>query len=191
MQEIFDKIYRDKVWGEGSGGGSCSELASSYAEAVKEIVEGMDVIDVGFGDLTVTKALLPHVKSYTGIDVSGIMVGRAQSLDHPKVKSMTLGDITVDDPPKGDIILVRQVLQHLSDNHVQKAIENIFRSHQFAIITDEVRGSVNSAKLDTDNLIRAAGLFLELPPFNLTLRQNLGLVSSLAGSAIRSGVFKK
>lgn len=80
--QVFDEIYRKKLWGgDGelcSGSGSRGAPAWQYVDAVTSFINGYPVdsiLDIGCGDFFIGKAIIErlgqHVK-YIGIDVSPI-----------------------------------------------------------------------------------------------------------------------
>ncbi len=91
--------------------------------------------------------------------------------DHTRFVSM---DIANDPLPKGDLCLVRQVLQHLSNSDIERILDKL-SAFRYVLITDgqapivpERRRNLNKP---TGNHTRTGlfgnGLWLELPPFLL------------------------
>ncbi|HEV7464420.1 MAG TPA: class I SAM-dependent methyltransferase [Methyloceanibacter sp.] len=81
-------------------------------------------------------------------------------------------DITTHEPPSGDIVAVREVLQHLSNDAISRALDNLRRRFKAAIITESVFTEPSAPNLDmvsgrwTRDRQRS-GVYIDLPPFNL------------------------
>lgn len=104
-KEVFTDIYARRVWGEGSGGGSDYERAKPYCDFVtKYIADRIDiftVFDLGCGDRRVANM----------IDVGGaVYIGRDAAQGW---------DALTDPLPVADLVLCKEVLQHLSNDQVE------------------------------------------------------------------------
>jgi len=148
VEEIFSAIYRERRWGAGpegdffSGSGSrSSAVVSAYVNAVGEFLKSRprppSVADLGCGDFNVGKHLLPYCRRYVACDVVPALI------DNNKVKFVGLPvdfrciDIIEDDLPDGDIVFLRQVLQHLSNADILKVVQKLHR-YRFLVLTEHV-----------------------------------------------------
>ena len=69
--EVFNDIYRRRVWGEGSGGGSDPVRAAPYCRLVEMIIAEEKiraVLDIGCGDGRVLAGINGHGAAYYGLD---------------------------------------------------------------------------------------------------------------------------
>ena len=133
----FETIYRDRLWGaeEGSpyysGEGSRGEVVSAYVDKLSFIIADVQraqgtvkVIDLGCGDFTVGRELLRRTEqmTYVGCDiVPGLIAHHEATVDDPRARFEVV-DMVTDTVPEGDICLVRQVLQHLSNHDVLRVL---------------------------------------------------------------------
>jgi SAM-dependent methyltransferase len=124
-EEVFTAVYRDAVWGEGeafdSGSGSRGEPAERYASLIRSLVQDFGVrsaVDVGCGDFRVAKRFAGSLADYVGLDVVGPVVEQNNArYGRPGVSFARL-DAARDELPDADLCLIRQVLQHLSNEQI-------------------------------------------------------------------------
>lgn len=149
-QEIFDRIYLDGAWGRGNDGVALSgsgshepKIIGPYISALSNFFDTLDsspvVVDLGCGDFNVGEKLCDRASHYIACDVSLEVLRRNSTRDLPNVSFSQL-DITKDVLPKGDVAIVRQVLQHLSNKEIVSFVRrlNIERSFNWIIITEHV-----------------------------------------------------
>lgn len=184
LQEVFEDIYGKHLWGGprgneafNSGSGSGSEAASPYVETVSHYIrtnEVQQVVDLGCGDFRVGSAIVAATGvRYTGVDITRPLIAHLNAnAAKPGVEFQCLN--IVDDPlPPGDLYLIRQVLQHLSNGQIASILRKL--SNTDLIVTehiptapDVVRNKDKAAGPDI-RLYRKSGVFLESPPFSLAL----------------------
>ena len=124
--DIFSKIYESGMWGgDGSaafsGLGSRGELLSSTVDAVNMLIadsNASSILDIGCGDGEFVSELLRRnvsLKHYCAIDVSrqALTVAKQKTADfraHFEVMDASSAAFEY-----YDLVLIRQVLQHLSN----------------------------------------------------------------------------
>jgi SAM-dependent methyltransferase len=185
-EETFSAIYRECRWGAGahgdffSGSGSRdSAVVLPYVNAVTQFLESLpqppSVVDLGCGDFNVGKYLVPYCGPYVACDVVPALI------ENSKVKFAGLPvdfrciDIAADDLPDGDVVLIRQVLQHLSNSQILKVAEKLHR-YRFLVLTEHVPISpVFSANLDKPTgggtrLPMGSGVVITEAPFRLNVK---------------------
>jgi len=142
-QEIFADIYRANRWG-GDGGafhsgtGSSSEHAQRYAAFVNEFVRDRGVrriVDLGCGDYTVGARLQASGAEYVGVDIVPELVARNEREFGSLRVSFRCLDIIEHELPPGDLCLVRQVLQHLSNEQIARVLRNLDR-YRYVLVTE-------------------------------------------------------
>lgn len=179
--EVFGKIYAENLWGTGegdfySGPGSGPQAAQPYADFVKQLIADKNiqtVVDLGCGDFRVGGLIAPSCITYTGVDVVRPVIDRnTQAFGNDRVRFECL-DITADKLPDGELCLIREVLQHLSNTQI-KAILARIRKYRFVLITDIQPGSARGYRINRDKIHGASSrlahrsiLRLDLPPFNV------------------------
>ena len=161
-----------------SGSGSHVDIyVTPYCELLKQFLsthpEIKRVVDLGCGDFNVASQWINDGIDYTGIDVVEEMI-----LSHQKtyasehVHFMCL-DIVDDELPDGDLCVIRQVLQHLSNNDVSRVLAKL-KKYRYVIITNSQTPKAQAVSYNSDirtgHQTRAnvlSGLYLDEPPFNL------------------------
>jgi hypothetical protein len=136
LRAKFTAIYYTNLWGipeTRSGAGSTRRsfsvliAAHAIAQAVRE--HGVRSInDIPCGDFHWMQHVLPTLGQvrYLGFDIVNSAVRRNRKR-HPEHEFHVL-DITADVPPPADLIFCKDLLNHLSDADVRRAISNMRRS---------------------------------------------------------------
>ena len=146
-KEAMIQIYEKNLWGGNStefysGEGShLTNIIQPYIEAVsiflKSFEDPIKVCDLGCGDFNVGKELVSLTKNYVGVDIVPELISRNQRLFQNENLSFICLDLAVDDLPLGDCALVRQVLQHLSNDEVKKILQKL-TNYKYVIITEHL-----------------------------------------------------
>jgi SAM-dependent methyltransferase len=184
MGDAFAEIYRTNSWGsiEGSeffsGDGSREEFAAPYTKWVNDFVKKCGlrhIVDLGCGDFRVGKLLDTSMAMYTGVDVAPNVVRyNTEHFGKPGVEFRCL-NIIENGLPQGDMALIRQVLQHLSNNQVSQVLRNCSK-YPYVVVTEDVyAGKDARPNLDKEagwdtRLLHKSGIFVDLPPFNYGVR---------------------
>jgi SAM-dependent methyltransferase len=178
--EIFTEIYDRNRWGGGqgafhSGSGSSVAHAEHYGRMVKEFIRSRNVrrvVDLGCGDFRVGAQLLDTGILYTGVDIVPSLVdSNRRRYGSERVRFECLNIIENDLPP-GDLCLIRQVLQHLSNEQIGKVLDKV-AAYRYVIVTEhypapEALRSRNVDKLCGEDvrIYDGSGVYLDAPPFN-------------------------
>ncbi len=202
--EIFSTIYRKKLWGGRLSLGACSGSGSRdpavvepYVEAVSKFLRSLGqpaVVDIGCGDFHVGSQIVQCGGPYVACDVVDFIIARNQR-KYPRVDFRVL-DAVSDDLPSADVVLIRQVLQHLSNQQVAKILPKLCR-YKYAIVTEHIPGSTDFIpNLDkatgADHRVSfGSGLVLTEPPFNLkAVRIHVMCEAGEFGWLIRTTLFE-
>lgn len=181
MCATFSKIYREKLWGGSqdefsSGSGSSGKVAKVYVDYVSRFIrdQGIEsVVDLGCGDFRIGRAISRGALQYIGVDVVPELIAHHVANYSTDTVAFQCLDITEDDLPAGDLCLVRQVLQHLSNAEIAMVLRKL-ESYRFVLITEHfprmsVAFSANKDKPhgpDT-RLVDHSAVVLTAPPFSL------------------------
>jgi SAM-dependent methyltransferase len=121
--ELFGEIYRSRKWGDGSGGGSAPEVAkfwSAIATAVIRHTHAKTVLDIGCGDGWASSRIYLGATKYIGVDPVQEMVDYCRT--HHTHGEFECVDALTEDLPSADLVLLKEVTQHLSDESVDALI---------------------------------------------------------------------
>ena len=185
-QQLFDAIYTERMWGgtadRTSGWGSYGDHSTQYIEFVNAFVleRGIDsTLDIGCGDFYIGQKICPNVNRYIAADVSAVIVerNRAKFQQFPDTEFRVL-DVCADDLPRTDLLTIREVLQHLSNDDISAALLNIEKAKpRFVLVTEhlpdaEVLLAPNLNKPRGPNIRNpfGSGVFIDKPPFNRNAR---------------------
>lgn len=111
-------------------------------------------------------------KKYVGVDVVPELIEFNKNKFSTKNVSFKLLDITTDNLPKGDLVVVRQVLQHLTNKQIEDVLGKIQKSYKHFVLTEHLPKRKNfrpNVDIPTGPSIRAninSGLLIEEPPFS-------------------------
>jgi hypothetical protein len=185
-EQIFTRIYESGAWGKsedpaspfysGSGSRRDGEVAA-YVQSVSNFLRSFevkpDVVDLGCGDFTIGRQVRSFCNRYVACDIvpSLIAFNKAQFKDLD-VEFKVL-DLVENELPAGDIVFVRQVLQHLSNDQISRFCARVHLVYKFLIVTEHLPSHANF-KHNVDKLTGPgtrmgyeSGIVLTAPPFNL------------------------
>lgn len=209
-KEIFTKIYEEGAWGRPdnseqkyfSGTGSHDDaVANAYVEAVAKFLssfaEKPSVVDLGCGDFTIGARIRHLCGTYIACDIVEPLIG----WDKQKYKDLNVDfrvlDICEDELPGADIAFVRQVLQHLSNGHIARAVPQLAAKYKYLVVTEHLP-SAGAFKPNLDKPagagVRSAldsGVVLTSAPFNLPVKQESVLCEvPEGGGIIRTNLYR-
>ena len=186
-EQVFSRIYEEGLWGRSEGGfhsgsGSVEAHAVAYVQALSRYIAEHSirrVVDLGCGDFNIGKRIVALGVDYTGVDVVPALV-RHHSAQHgsERVRFRHL-DIVSDPLPEGDLCLIRQVLQHLSNDQIARILPKL-ASYRHVLITEHYPGEGahivpnrdkthgHDTRIEDDSAV-----FVDQPPFNARLGEVL------------------
>ena len=151
--EVFSKIYKEDLWHGGSGAGSKLENVKEYVEILQKYIDKPEiktVLDLGCGDWQFSKFLDLSSVSYLGVDVvESVIESNSTSYSASNIKFISR-DITTYELPKVDLIICKDVLQHLCNKDVVTILVKIITSSKFSLITNDFKPE-NTENKDIDN----------------------------------------
>jgi hypothetical protein len=214
-EEVFTKIYELNKWGgiEGeffSGEGTASnKVATAYISKVFEIAYCENFIDstfvdLGCGDFSIGRRLLPLCRQYIGVDIVKPLIKRNQEkYEDTNIHFLHL-NILEDELPEGNVCFIRQVFQHLSNREISIILPKL-NKYRWVLITEHYPTDNNFIKPNLDKPHGAdirvydnSGVYLTKPPFDLpedTFKeilkvQGTGLWEGMDQGVIRTFLYK-
>lgn len=162
--EIFDTIYREGIWGGGSGGGSSAASTIRYRSFLITFFRNKQVrsvLDIGCGDWELSRLVPWDNIRYVGADiVPNLIDENRKKYGAPNIEFIRM-DAVEDDWPDAELVILKDVLQHLSNLSVSRILRKV-RNYRYALITnDYAEKNLESEDGDT------RPLNLRAPPFNL------------------------
>jgi len=184
-QETFSTIYESKLWGtnsagEGfSGGGSTPENARPYIEFLQSFLKThriRTVVDAGCGDWEFSQYIDWTDIEYIGYDVVPFVIEKnQQKFSAPNIHFIHENFLT-SALPEADLLLCKEVLQHLSNEDILNFIPQLSQ-FKYCLITNDVYPGV----LTSDNPDIVPGscrkIDLRMRPFRLPMKNVLHYVA--------------
>lgn len=147
--DVFTQIYEVGLWGRDeqgkgtSGGGSTFENAMEYIAFLNKFIRKNNIktiVDIGCGDWEVMRHVDLTGVDYLGIDVvPSVIQNNSAKYSSSNVK-FALGDCIHDTLPGADLLLCKDVLNHIPNNEVFSII-NQFQHYQHILVTSDVEAT--------------------------------------------------
>jgi len=180
--EIFSTIYKENIWGgkQGqfySGEGTYDPDAEVYIEKLVNFVRQHNIksiAEVGCGDFTIMKkvlAQLPDVK-FTGMDVVPALIAYHKENHQTDRINFQVTDAIEERLAPADLLIIRQVLQHLKNDAILKILSKI-GAYRYALISEHIpitKDAEPNLEKSTGPHIRMrinSGVFIDQPPFSI------------------------
>ncbi len=143
MEQIYDlKLWGGKTFDFYSGEGSHnSKIIQPYLRDVitffKSLNYNLVVCDLGCGDFNIGYQLYKYTKNYIGIDIVESLIERNKTRFEADNLEFHCFNIVNNPLPKADCVLLRQVLQHLSNAEIKNIIHKL-SAYKYIIITEHL-----------------------------------------------------
>ncbi|WP_369321771.1 class I SAM-dependent methyltransferase [Mycobacterium adipatum] len=136
---VFEQIYSERVWVNGSGSGSAPENTEPYRSFLQEFLESKrirTVFDLGCGDWQSSRLINWCGADYVGFDiVRDVVESNRRLYGAEQVRFEYLADEA--DLPAGDLLIVKDVLQHLPNPDIHR-IANLIGRYAYVLVTNTV-----------------------------------------------------
>lgn len=149
-ESVFTQIYKKNYWGGYSRSGPGSDLDQTR-KIIKEIPRVLkhfgvkSILDVPCGDFNWQKHADFGFVDYVGADIVGHIVQRNNKMYSNSKRKFVKLDIRRDKLPCCDLILCRDLFQHLSFEDIWKAISNIKSSGcKYLLASSQINADKNS-----------------------------------------------
>ena len=181
---VMNQIYDLKLWGGKhfdfySGYGSHDpKIIMPYIKAVIAFLESHDVplvvCDLGCGDFNIGKHLTKYIKKYIAVDIVEELINRNKKLYQEDNLEFYCLDIAKDELPHGDCIILRQVLQHLSNAEIESILKKL-QDYKYIILSEHIPlgDFIPNKDIISGQGIRLkqnSGIHLSKAPFNLKVK---------------------
>ena len=181
-KETFDRIYAEKTWGgsetdsiysgEGSHGGYPEHFLSLVEPEIRR--RGVkSLVDLGCGDFTIGSLVAPLVGSYVGLDIVEDVIATNQRLHARDGCQFVRADVCTDSLPSADAAIMRQVLQHLSNEEIRAVLDNVLPRYPLLFVTEHLdveTGCQPNIDIPHGPDVRAdvgSGVWIDQAPFNV------------------------
>ena len=183
-KDVMNQIYEMNLWGGNqfdfySGIGSHdAKIIDPYLKVIIAFLESYNrsliVCDLGCGDFNIGKHLTKYSKKYIAIDIVENLTKRNKNLYKDHNLEFYCLDIINDKLPSGDCIILRQVLQHLSNKDIEEVIKKM-TIYKYIILTEHIPlgNFVSNKDIISGQGIRLkqnSGVNILDAPFNLKIK---------------------
>lgn len=146
-KNAMEQVYEKNLWGGHefdfySGEGSHDpELVEPYIAVITSFLKSfstpLTMCDLGCGDFNVGQGLVKYTKNYIAVDIVEMLITyNKKNFKQDNLEFHCL-DIAVDDLPTGDCVVLRQVLQHLSNVEVQQVLGKLM-NFKYVVVTEHL-----------------------------------------------------
>lgn len=182
---VMNQIYDRHLWGGNefdfySGEGSHNpEIITPYLKALIQFLKthhnNIVVCDLGCGDFNIGKHLMSYSKKYIAIDIVENLIRRNKDLYKANNLEFYCFDIAKHEWPLADCIILRQVLQHLSNQEIQNIIKKVVH-YKYIILTEHIPlgDFIPNKDIISGQGIRmkqGSGVHVLVAPFNLKIKE--------------------
>lgn len=188
-EECFTNIYKNHRWGSEvgqdfySGSGSHTKtIIYPYIDTLTRLIVNNElhhIVEIGCGDFFVMGKVLENLRvkdfdyEYRGMDVVADLVVRNQKMFgcHNVNFSCVDASSSESELPAGDICIIRQVLQHLSNADILCILDKV-KKYRYLLVTEHIyEGEGIQYNLDKGTganirLNKCSGVYLEQPPYD-------------------------
>jgi SAM-dependent methyltransferase len=160
-KEAFEVIYAQRGWGvdehgnASSGTGSTMEATKLYRVFLQDFLAAnriRSVVDAGCGDWQFSQAIDWTGIDYLGVDIVQSVIAANQRRFGAPNRRFAVADIVRDELPPADLLIVKDVLQHLPHADITRFLAQLPRYRHVLIVND-----VNPASLTAEPEDIAAG----------------------------------
>lgn len=165
--KLFEEIYASGAWGGGSGGGDDPANMQPYLDYLHGFMDNHhihSVVDAGCGAWRCMSTIDLDGIEYLGIDCVESVI--AQNVDKYTKRNVHfwLANFIKIDLPKADLLICKDVFQHLSNEDILEFLPRL-KQFQYCLIVNDLSGNHDRTIDGIDNSYH--GLDLSAPPFVL------------------------
>ena len=183
-KEAMEQVYQNNLWGGNptefySGEGSHDpRFVVPYVDKVisflASCITPITICDLGCGDFNIGSQFMSYVQKYYGIDiVTPLIEFNQKKYKHEHLEFHCL-DIAKDELPEADCVIVRQVLQHLSNAEIKKVVNKLY-AYKYVLLTEHIPFGEFEPNIDIISgqgirLKKGSGVDVLAPPFDFKVK---------------------
>lgn len=146
-KSAFQKIYDGHSWGgtSRSGPGSDPDNIREYIRNMNKLISAYSaqglcsICEIGCGDWATTKHIeISNNLSYVGIDIVPELITSNQQAHGSSNVRFICADAVEDEIPEADIVIIKDVLQHLSNESVKLILSKSLAKAKILIVTNDI-----------------------------------------------------
>ena len=166
-KNAMQQVYEMKLWGTNntafySGDGSHNlKITKPYLQAVTSFLisfkNPISVCDLGCGDFNIGKELVKYTQQYFAVDIVPELIEFNKNKFVKENLEFSCLDIAKDNLPIADCVIIRQVLQHLSNKEIQNVVSKL-KNYKYVILTEHLP---NGSFIPNKDIISGQGIRLK------------------------------
>lgn len=182
-KKIFTDIYTYKLWNKNStldfdsGTGSHEEyIVDKYVDVINKFLleNKVSVVDIGCGDFNIASKFYFNCKKYFGVDVVEDLINYLNNNYSDDNLHFINADATIEKLPHADCIIIKEVLQHLTNKDIKLLLENI-KDFKYVIITESYPFELDEINKDKikgplSRSYNFSAVEIDKPPFNFLFK---------------------
>jgi SAM-dependent methyltransferase len=140
MEEAFNHIFHNKVWGvnldnrPSSGPGSRANMATPFSEFLVDFFQEkkiQNIVDIGCGDFQYMREFDLSNYNYTGVDcVENIVDYNNKTFGKQNIRFIHNDGSNPERLPKGDVYIVKDVLQHWNNDSINAFLQGVIQNRK-------------------------------------------------------------
>lgn len=185
-KRAMQQVYEKQLWGVAeqlfySGEGSHHQyIVKPYLKEVQAFLRSQAtpfiLCDLGCGDFNIGKQLAPLTQKYIGLDIVPELITHLQENYLSPQLQFECKNLAKDPFPNGDVAVLRQVLQHLSNSEIDTILKKL-PQYQYVIITEHLPIGEFKPNLDIISgqgirLKKKSGVVVQQSPFYFTFKKS-------------------
>ena len=188
--QIFTKIYKNKLWNKksnlifDSGSGSHEEyIVDQYVDVINKFLlkNKFSVVDIGCGDFNIASKFYFNCRKYYGVDVVEDLIYYNNERYSDKNLQFINADATKEKLPTTDCVIIKEVLQHLTNKDIKLLIDNI-GEFKYVIITESYPFELDEINKDKikgplSRHYNFSAVEIDKPPFNFLFKKKEEILS--------------
>jgi 2-polyprenyl-3-methyl-5-hydroxy-6-metoxy-1,4-benzoquinol methylase len=140
-REVFRRKYEDPAsdWGGHSGAGSAAYFTVEYRSFISRFIRMNNirsVVDIGCGDWQFSRFIDFDAARYLGLDVVPSVIEANRARYRNAQCDFDLMPEDLGDVPEGDLLLMKDVLQHLPETDIRQFIAHVFVKFKYCLLTN-------------------------------------------------------
>ena len=153
-----------------------------YCKLIQSFISEHDiqcVVDLGCGDFKVASQWITEHICYEGVDIVPELIDYNNEKYGKENIHFQCLDIVTDELPDGELCLVRQVLQHLSNSEILQIL-NKLKKYKYVIVTEHITAKEYAHEYNIDKghgactrVFKQSGIYLDEAPFNMKVQKLL------------------
>ena len=148
-QKIFEDVYKNNIWGGGSGDGSKLEYNKQFLNFLQKYVKDNNIktiLELGCGDFNLMKHFNFNGLKYFGVDiVESLIAENNKKYRKPNIKFFHEDIRGFKFERNYDLILIKDVLIHLDNSSALQVLYNV--RHHRRILSVHDYGEVNNKEI--------------------------------------------